>query len=421
MPTSVWWRLITAAGVAFRFADVGALLYQLHYDTLPGDNPNSSRSCSGVADTGNKASAAAAAGFTAASVKLPQTQQQQQQQGMVRSISDSASIVDRPHSRQQQQQDQQAAYGITHRAASAPVATAAAAAAAAAADLEDIAVAREPKAPKRIAKSLAFLKAKKLETHTRAAALIRRAEAASASSVAGSSITSSAVQDAQPASRSRDQGVQAQQQQHEANAIASTSTPTSSRQTASGSAHAAADANAAASKASTSAAAAAARQAKHPPVAEQLSLRQSWRTQRRILAVANAITDVLYHLFPGTVDKLPPERSEVSGAVPVLLEPGCSNDPLKLVFGAHSDQYATTISSSGSSSSSGGGSGYVGSSSSRVAASMNAKTAVLVRDEAAAAPVRRLVGDGALVLTVAEAKGLEYQVRASLLLAKDWL
>jgi hypothetical protein len=256
----------------------------------------------------------------------------------------------------------------------------AAAAAAAVAGVEDTAAAlKEPKAPKRVAKSLAFMKARKLETHTRAAALIRRAEAASASN--GDSSSSRFDQDALPTGASKDQGTHKQQQQPTAGSLkaAAVSTAASSKGSASG--------------AAAAAAAALDRKAKHAPVAAQLSLRQNWCTQRNILAVANAITDVLYHLFPGTVDKLPPEISEVGGAAPVLLQPGRTNDPLLLVFRADSDASSSSNDSS-----------------SRVPTSMNAKTAVLVRDDAAAAPVRQLVGDGALVLTVAEAKGLEYEV-----------
>lgn len=130
-------------------------------------------------------------------------------------------------------------------------------------------------------------------------------------------------------------------------------------------------------------------------VADQLHLTQNWRTQKHVLAVANAVTDVMYHLFPGTVDKLPPESSNVKGELPVLLLPGPQHDPLKHVFTAA--DAANTSSSSGAAAAS-------------LPPNLNAQTAVIVRDESSAAPVRKFVGDGALVLTVEEAKGLEYPV-----------
>eukprot|EP00878_Enallax_costatus_P029563 GHUV01032072.1.p1 GENE.GHUV01032072.1~~GHUV01032072.1.p1 ORF type:complete len:277 (-),score=76.73 GHUV01032072.1:338-1138(-) len=131
-------------------------------------------------------------------------------------------------------------------------------------------------------------------------------------------------------------------------------------------------------------------------VAEQLHLTQNWRTQKHVLAVANAVTDVMYHLFPGTVDKLPPESSNVKGELPVLLLPGQEHDPLRHVF---------TAADSSSTRSSGGAAAVT------LPSNLNAQTAVIVRDESSAAPVREFVGDGALVLTVEEAKGLEYPVR----------
>jgi hypothetical protein len=127
-----------------------------------------------------------------------------------------------------------------------------------------------------------------------------------------------------------------------------------------------------------------------------------------VLAVANAVVDVLYDFFEGSVDKLPPESSTVQGEMPVLLLPGEHNDPLKLVFGSSSSCSRSMGAEQGEALLSPGrhSSRACSRRGEEMLQNMNAATAVLVRDDAAAGPIRQLVGDGALVLTVAEAKAV---------------
>lgn len=373
-------------GVAFRFADVGAMLYEQHYGLSWVDDDDTHNDPD---DSSPHWQAAAAAGPVASKSSSSSSSISLQRQGSATSSCSSAlSTARSSHDPQPQQMP---------RSSSAPAdAAGGATTAAAAADVVAAAcseVQREAKIPKRMAKSLAFAKSKHIENFTKAATLIKLAEDW-VQTAASSSNSSASRSDSRKLPSKGSQGKARAAKQAE---LAADESQLAAQQTS----NLAAGGATSSSNSSSSPRAAA---ANRPAVAAQLTLRQNWRTQAHVLAVANAITDVLYHLFPGTVDKLPAETSSVKGDVPVLLQPGDHNDPLLSVFGSSNgvsigDDTSSSISDPDRKSRLDG------------AASMNAQTAVLVRDDAAAAAVRRLVGDGALVLTVAEAKGLEFEVR----------
>jgi len=361
-------------GVAFRFADVGALLHQLHYGLL------------GAEDSDGCAAGSCQEAAAADSEQQPQPPLRQEACSRADSPPVGSSTAKQHPQEQQQRQPRQQ----MDRVVSAPAVLGESAA-------ND--VQREAKTPKRVAKSLAFAESKHLQRHARAAALMKRAESVGSSSSKSSSADKPGMDAGKTAPR--DKQAKGQQQLDGRRAVQAPAseavTVTSSR---SGSA-----VSAAARGGSSST-----RALRLPPVAAQLTLRQNWRTQSSILAVAHAITEVLYQMFPGTVDKLPAETSSVTGDTPLLLAPGQHNDPLLMVFNSSSSssnqdgsQAAASRQWGSSSSSSHGGS-------MAPSANLNAQTAVLVRDDAAAAVVRRMVGDGALVLSAAEAKGLEFEV-----------
>jgi hypothetical protein len=331
-------------GVAFRFADVGTLVHRLHYGLLGEEQ----------------------GGHTSGPV-LTSDPSQQQQPGPTRTRSASSSAQPTGASMDKQQP--------LERAASAP-----AAAAAAATPNEPV----QAKVPKRAAKLVESFRGK-CRQHA-AASLIKQTQPHPAVVEPGTSSSSSSSRHAR-----KTVSWQHQHQQQQRQGLGATG-PGSTDLRLSNAAVDAPDAN----SVSTG------RDAKLPSVIDQLTLRQNWRTQAAVLAVANAITDVLYQLFPNTVDKLPAETSTVKGVVPVMLDHGPSSDPLLMVFGTSSGAAASVPS----------GSSRDGR---RVSGGdLNARTAVLVRDDGTAAAVRQLVRDGALVLTVAEAKGLEFEVRAML-------
>jgi hypothetical protein len=101
--------------------------------------------------------------------------------------------------------------------------------------------------------------------------------------------------------------------------------------------------------------------------------------------MAQSIMSLLYYFFPSCVDKLNPETGLVYGEAPVLLESGNDENAIMTIFGEsrgeHGDQHG-----------------------------FGAEQVILVRDDATKKQVVNLVGKQALVLSIVECKGLEFQV-----------
>ncbi|GJR23596.1 UvrD-like helicase, ATP-binding domain, P-loop containing nucleoside triphosphate hydrolase [Tanacetum coccineum] len=118
-------------------------------------------------------------------------------------------------------------------------------------------------------------------------------------------------------------------------------------------------------------------------VSEIQQLKQNFRTHLGVLDLAQSVIDLLYHYFAHSIDSLEPETSLVSGEAPVLLESGDDENAIATIFG-------------------GGGNGVeiVG---------FGAEQVILVRDEHMKAEICEYVGRQALVLTIVECKGLEFQ------------
>ncbi|MCD7457192.1 hypothetical protein HAX54_034455, partial [Datura stramonium] len=117
-------------------------------------------------------------------------------------------------------------------------------------------------------------------------------------------------------------------------------------------------------------------------------LLQNFRTHTGVLKLAQSVINLLSHYFPQSVDVLKPETSVIYGAAPVLLKPGKNENAIITIFGNKEEN-----------------SGKI--------AGFGAEQVVLVRDESTKQEVYRLVGQKALILTIVECKGLEFE--ASLL------
>ncbi|PWA62544.1 uvrD-like Helicase, ATP-binding domain, P-loop containing nucleoside triphosphate hydrolase [Artemisia annua] len=118
-------------------------------------------------------------------------------------------------------------------------------------------------------------------------------------------------------------------------------------------------------------------------VAEIFQLKQNFRTHAAVLDLAQSVIEIIYHYFIHSIDKLEPEISLISGEAPVLLESGSDENPIEKIFGD------TTTSGE-----------VVG---------FGADQVILVRDDAAKTEICEYVGKNALVLTILECKGLEFQ------------
>ncbi|KAG6515462.1 uncharacterized protein LOC121971003 [Zingiber officinale] len=120
-------------------------------------------------------------------------------------------------------------------------------------------------------------------------------------------------------------------------------------------------------------------------MSDMFHLNQNFRTHAGILSLAQSIMVILYYYFPQSVDKLNPEFSLVYGEAPVLLESDNDENVILTIFG----------NSGGSMLSNSNGFG--------------AEQCILVRDGETKEQICNLVGKQALVLTILECKGLEFQ------------
>ncbi|XP_076952702.1 uncharacterized protein LOC143626518 [Bidens hawaiensis] len=118
-------------------------------------------------------------------------------------------------------------------------------------------------------------------------------------------------------------------------------------------------------------------------VYEIFQLKQNFRTHAGVLNLAQSVIDIMYCYFGHSIDILEPEISLISGEAPVLLEAVIDENAI-----------ATIIGSSGS------GREFVG---------FGAEQVILVRDDIAKTEICNYFGKHALVLTLVECKGLEFQ------------
>jgi len=127
---------------------------------------------------------------------------------------------------------------------------------------------------------------------------------------------------------------------------------------------------------------------KQARLTDMFQLSQNFRTHCGVLRMAQSIMSLLYYFFPSCVDKLNPETGLVYGEAPVLLESGNDENAIMAIFGEsrgeHGDQHG-----------------------------FGAEQVILVRDDATKKQIVNLVGKQALVLTIVECKGLEFQVCVS--------
>ncbi|XP_010672055.2 uncharacterized protein LOC104888712 isoform X2 [Beta vulgaris subsp. vulgaris] len=114
-------------------------------------------------------------------------------------------------------------------------------------------------------------------------------------------------------------------------------------------------------------------------------LSQNFRTHAGILKLGQSVIQLIYHFFPHSIDILPPENSLIFGEAPILLESGSDENAIVAIFGNAGNM---------------GGSNLVG---------FGAEQVILVRDDCVRKEILSYVGKHALVLTIVECKGLEFQ------------
>ena len=120
-------------------------------------------------------------------------------------------------------------------------------------------------------------------------------------------------------------------------------------------------------------------------VSDKFHLSQNFRTHASILKLAQSVTNLLYYFFPLSIDFLSPETSPHNGEIPVYVE---------TVKGKNA--FISMFHNAGVS-----GRNLVG---------FGAEQVILVRDDNIKSEISNYVGKQALVLTISECKGLEFQV-----------
>ncbi|XP_043696346.1 uncharacterized protein LOC122646811 isoform X1 [Telopea speciosissima] len=121
-----------------------------------------------------------------------------------------------------------------------------------------------------------------------------------------------------------------------------------------------------------------------PRVSEIFHLNQNFRTHAGVLNLAQSVIDLLYRFFPHSIDVLSPETSLIYGEAPVLLESGNDENSILTIFGNSGPNAGSMI-------------------------GFGAEQVILVRDDSAKKEVSDYIGKQALVLTILECKGLEFQ------------
>ncbi|XP_059624937.1 uncharacterized protein LOC132268175 [Cornus florida] len=119
-------------------------------------------------------------------------------------------------------------------------------------------------------------------------------------------------------------------------------------------------------------------------ISQIFNLTQNFRTHDGVLKLAQSVIELLYRFFPQSIDVLKPETSLIYGEAPILLESGNNESAIVTIFG-----------NSGNA-----GGNIVG---------FGAEQVILVRDDHARKEISDFVGKQALVLTIVECKGLEFQ------------
>ncbi|KAK0573500.1 hypothetical protein LWI29_008983 [Acer saccharum] len=119
-------------------------------------------------------------------------------------------------------------------------------------------------------------------------------------------------------------------------------------------------------------------------ISDVLSLSQNFRTHAGVLKLAQSIIELLFHFFPHSIDVLKPEISLIYGEPPVLLQSENNEDAIIKLFGNRGNLGGKVV-------------------------CFGAQQVILVRDDCARKEISNHVGKQALVLTILECKGLEFQ------------
>uniref|UniRef100_A0A803KZ79 UvrD-like helicase ATP-binding domain-containing protein n=1 Tax=Chenopodium quinoa TaxID=63459 RepID=A0A803KZ79_CHEQI len=121
-------------------------------------------------------------------------------------------------------------------------------------------------------------------------------------------------------------------------------------------------------------------------ISPTFQLSQNFRTHAGVLNLAQSIVDLIYYFFPNSIDPLNQETSLLCGELPILLDCASCEDSLMRIFQDKAGQ---------------------GDNSNSI--SFGSEQVIMVRDDYARDKLGKFVGRQALVLTIFECKGLEFE------------
>ncbi|XP_065632688.1 uncharacterized protein LOC111996915 isoform X2 [Quercus suber] len=113
-------------------------------------------------------------------------------------------------------------------------------------------------------------------------------------------------------------------------------------------------------------------------------LSQNFRTHDGVLKLSQSVIELIYRYFPLSTDVLQPETSLIYGEAPILLESGNKENAILTIFGNSGNARGSIV-------------------------GFGAEQVILVRDDFVRKEITNHVGNQALVLTIEECKGLEFQ------------
>ncbi|KAM4110010.1 hypothetical protein ACJW30_03G161900 [Castanea mollissima] len=119
-------------------------------------------------------------------------------------------------------------------------------------------------------------------------------------------------------------------------------------------------------------------------ISEIFHLSQNFRTHDGVLKLSQSVIELIYHYFPQSTDVLQPETSLIYGEAPILLESGNKENAIITIFGNSGNARGSIV-------------------------GFGAEQVILVRDDFVRKEITNHVGNQALVLTIVECKGLEFQ------------
>lgn len=128
-------------------------------------------------------------------------------------------------------------------------------------------------------------------------------------------------------------------------------------------------------------------------ISDTFNLSQNFHTHIGVLRLEQSVIDLICHYFPQSIDILAPETSLIYGEPPVILEPGEDENSIITIFGNNNGCGKWT--------------------------GFGAEQVVLVRDDSVRSEIAKYIGNQAIVLTIVECKGLEFQVCSFVVVTAD--